>query len=310
MLRGNIFITGGAGTLGQAIIRRATAENWPARFTVFSRDPLKHIRMKREFPQVRYVLGSILDYDGLYRAMVGHNVVIHAAAQKHIPQAEAFPIDCHQINVSGSLNVAAAAVEAGVNQALAISTDKAAYPMNTYGKTKSLMEDVWREYGRIWGDICSFHLCRYGNVIGSNGSVVQVWQSQMAAGSRPTITDPRMTRFWLSESQAVDIVLKALKCPNGTTAIPMAPALGMKKFAEYVLGSDVALEVIGLRAGERIHEWLITPEEYPFCEADGDGYWILGDTAVPGQTHEGYRSDEPMRYLNRDDLLEILGVQS
>ena len=310
MLKGNIFITGGAGTLGRAIIQRATAENWPAKITVYSRDPLKHIRLRREFPQVRCILGDILDYEGLYKAMVGHDIVIHAAAQKHIPQAESDPINCYQTNVSGSLNVAAAAVQAGIKQALAISTDKAAYPMNTYGRSKAIMEDVWREYGRTWGDVCTFHLCRYGNVIGSNGSVVQVWQQQMAAGKRPTVTDLRMTRFWLSEAQAVNIVLKALSSPNGTNAIPMAPALDMQTFAQHVLGRDAELETIGLRPGERVHEWLITPEEYPFCYADGDGYWLLGETAVPGQGDEGYRSDKPLRFLNRDELLGILGVQS
>lgn len=307
MLKGNIFITGGAGTLGRAIIERATAENWPAKITVYSRDPLKHIRLQREFPQVRCVLGDILDYDGLYRAMVGHDIVIHAAAQKHIPQAEADPINCYQVNVNGSLNVAAAAVQAGVKQALAISTDKAAYPMNTYGRSKSIMEDVWREYARTFGDVCSFHLCRYGNVIGSNGSVVQVWQRQLANDERPTVTDLNMTRFWLSESQAVDIVLKALRSPNGMNVIPMAPALDMRTFMDYVIGKQ-ATDVIGLRPGERVHEWLITPEEYPFCEAEGDGYWLLGETAVPGQTDEGYRSDNPMRFLSKEELLGILGV--
>jgi UDP-N-acetylglucosamine 4,6-dehydratase len=201
--------------------------------------------------------------------MVGHDIVIHAAAQKHIPQAEADPINCYQTNVSGSLNVAAAAVQAGIKQALAISTDKAAYPMNAYGATKRLVESLWREYGRTWGDVTTFHLCRYGNVIGSNGSVVQVWQQQMAAGRRPTVTDLRMSRFWLSESQAVDIVLKALRSPNGMNVIPMAPALDMETFAQHILG-DVEMETIGLRLGERMHEWLITPEEYPFCTADGD----------------------------------------
>ena len=309
MLKGNIFITGGAGTLGRAIIQRATAENWPCTFTVYSRDPLKHIRLQREYPQVRCVLGDILDYDGMYRAMVGHDIVIHAAAQKHIPQAEANPINCYQVNVTGSLNVAAAAVQAGIKQALAISTDQAAYPMNVYGKTKAMMEDVWRSYGRSWGDVKAFHLCRYGNVIGSNGSVVQVWQQQIEAGRSPTLTDLSMTRFWLSEDQAVDIVLKALRSPNGVNVIPMAPALEMRNFAYYVLGKQNDLEVIGLRPGERMHEWLITPEEYPFCEVD-DGYWLLGDTAVPGQTDEGYRSDKPMRYMSKDELLSILGVQS
>jgi len=308
MIKGNIFITGGSGTLGQAIIRRATAEAWPCHITVYSRDPLKQIHLKREFPRVRCVLGSILDYEGMYRAMVGHDVVIHAAAQKHIPQAEANPIDCHQVNVNGSLNVAAAAVEAGIKQALAISTDKAAYPINTYGFTKSLMERLWREYGRIWGDTCTYHLCRYGNVLGSSGSVASLWQQQIAEGHLPTVTDPNMTRFWISEDAAVDIVLKALTSPNGTIVVPQALALDMKRFIRYVLGHDPELDVIGLRPGERMHEWLITSEEAQICDVDGN-YWIVSDGwESPENMMDGYRSDKPMRWLGKDELLSILGV--
>ena len=172
-LRGKILITGGAGTLGRAIIRRAHSDNWPCSLTVFSRDPVKHLRLQREYPDVHCVMGDVRDFDGLAKVVAGHDIIIHAAANKHIPQAELNVQHTVDVNVTGSLNVATAAVRAGVSKVLGISTDKVCHPINVYGHTKALMERLFQEYNRI--GITEFHLCRYGNVFGSTGSVVELW---------------------------------------------------------------------------------------------------------------------------------------
>lgn len=262
----NVFITGGTGTLGRAILQRADDEQWSSSFTVFSRDPMRHMAMPDyKNITVRYVMGDIRDYDHLSRSMVGHDLVIHAAAMKHIPQGESEVMYTIETNVIGSYNVALAAVQHKVERVIGISTDKACYPVNTYGATKFLMERIFAEFSR--NGRTAFVCCRYGNVIGSTGSVVQVWQQQRERGEKITITDPKMTRFWLSEAQAVDLVIEsseAISFPSGTIAIPNAPAVDMFTFAKMVVGEDLApddIQVVGVRAGEKTHECLLTAEE-------------------------------------------------
>lgn len=303
MLKGNIFLTGGSGTLGTAIVRRARAENWPCTFTIYSRDPLKQIAMRRLYPNERYIIGDIGDYDTLYRAMVGHETVIHAAAMKHITIAEENKLDCIATNVLGTQNVAMAAMMAGVKRAVAISTDKAAYSINTYGATKKLTESIFQDFNN---SPTTFHLCRYGNVIGSNGSVVQVWNRQLAEGIKPTITHPDMTRFWMTEDEAVNTVLMAFKCAPGTIAVPLAPSLDMGTFARYILG-DVELESIGLREGEKMHECLITEEEMRHSAMITGGYALIGK--YPTQTTLGAYTSDTARRLTADELNAMLGVQ-
>lgn len=316
-LTANVFVTGGSGTLASAILHRATAENWPCTFTLFSRDPLKQQQMKRKYPQYRYVLGDIQNYDALYMAMVGHDTVLHLAALKHIPECEANPLDCIGINVVGSQNVALAAVQAGVKQVLGISTDKSAYVVNTYGATKRLLESIFKGFNGRYDT--TFHLCRYGNVIGSNGSVLPLWQRQMAEGRKPTITHPDMTRFWLTEQQAVDIVLLSLANPPGTITVPLAPALDMEHFAQYLLGDEVELDTIGLRPGEKMHECLITAEEMShatYCQGipSVGGGTLTCVTLSENETsnkhfEKGYHSDDPSHWLTADELHRMAGVE-
>ena len=267
-LKGNILITGGTGTLGSAIIKQGIDEGWDCRFTVFSRDPVKQAHMERAFPSVRYVLGDIRDFNSLHRAMVGHHTVIHAAAQKHIPQGEANPTDCIEINVIGSQNVANAALQAKVVNVIGISTDKVCEPWNVYGATKMAMERIFREYNAL--GLTRFKLCRYGNVLGSNGSVLQLWDQQLANGLAPTITDPEMTRFWITEETAVGLVLLAYEAPPGSIVIPLAPALPMAKFARYLLGEEVELNLVGRRPGEKMHETLLASYEATAVQAKED----------------------------------------
>lgn len=294
MLDGNILITGGTGTLGTAILRRASAENWPARFTVLSRDPMKQAVQQREFPHVRYVVGDITHYDTVAQTVAGHDTVIHAAAMKHIGVAERNSAETIAVNIQGSSNVAWACSMHGVTRAVAISTDKAARPSNVYSCTKRLMEAIWRAAAEK--SPTRFTLCRYGNVINSTGSVLQVWERQRAEGRNITITNPDMTRFWLTENAAVDLVELALSAESGQIVIPLLPACSMRRLAEIVYG-NVIYEVIGAAWYEKTHECLLTPEEAPQAEQRGEMlYWPGNAPSAPdAMWRDGYYSNRPIR---------------
>lgn len=299
----NLFITGGTGTLGYALVDRYYKQ---CDITVFSRDPVKQFHMKQVFPNVRFVMGDVRNYNQLSRAMIGHDVVIHTAANKHIPQAEQNVQETIEINVTGSANVAGAALETGVKHVVGVSTDKVCYPINTYGFTKALMERTFQEYSRF--GLTKFHLCRYGNVIGSTGSVLQVWNRQMEQGVTPTITERSMTRFWLSIKDAVKIIEQALESPSGTIVIPLAPALSMQQFADYLLPLGQAVEVIGIRPGEKLHESLLTPDER-FYIGETDLDWLLLYPRIDGPRNDGdngyksgYVSNSPSKWLEASTL--------
>lgn len=297
-----LFITGGTGTLGHAIVQRARVDNWDCDITIYSRDPLRQLAMKWEYPEVRLIQGDIRDYDSLFRAMMGHDIVIHAAAQKHIPAGESNPVDTISINVDGSRNVALAALHAEVDIVVGISTDKVCHPANVYGNTKALMESIFLEFNQY--GLTEFHLCRYGNVIGSAGSVLTVWQKQVMSGKPITITDPTMTRFWLTENQAVDIVTAALISPPGTVYIPRPPAASMEQLANCYGFTE--RKIIGRRPGEKKHEMLLTSEEWLRCR-EYENYFILWQEQQKpndGQNHE-YTSNTA-RQMTCEELREIM----
>lgn len=305
MLKGSVLITGGAGTLGKAIVERANSESWDCTFTILSRDPIKHQQLKREYPECNFVLADIRDYDRLHTAFLGHDIVIHAAAQKHVVEAENNPADCFSTNITGSQNVCMAAYFAGVSQVALISTDKACYPINAYGTSKKAMEYIGREWNKIADGLTTYHICRYGNVLGSNGSVLQVWNSQLAQGKKPTITSPHMTRFWMTEDDAVDTVLFSLESEPGVTTVPLVKGLSMGDFARYLLG-DVELDSIGLRPGEKVHECLITTHEpHTVKTRYGKMYAIIG--AEDDITNTPYMSNS-CEQLTADELREMVGV--
>ena len=260
----NIFVTGGTGTLGQAFLEYMDQHNWGANVTVYSRDVVRQASMPEyENITVRYVPGDVLDFDGLYKAMAGHDTVVHMAAQKHIPQGETSPTHTYQVNVHGSHNVAMAALQNRVHRCVAISTDKVCNPVNAYGATKLLMERIWNEFAGL-GSITSYTACRYGNVIGSTGSVLQLWEHQLEQYGRIQVTDPNMTRFYITGNQAVNLVLMALGSPSGVTIIPSAPGLSTGELAEIVLGAPLTEEnsiITGLRPGEKMHECLLSDVE-------------------------------------------------
>lgn len=277
----NIFVTGGAGTLGRAIAQRRKEQGWTGKLTVYSTDEHKHAYMRSLYPDVNFIQGDIRNSETLYNAMVGHDVVIHAAAVKVIPASEIASVDTVDVNVNGSLVVCFTAVRAGVAHVLGISTDKACHPANAYGATKMFMEKIFQEYARIEHVHTEFHLVRYGNVIESTGSVVEAWRNAVAKGEPVKITDENMTRFWLSPSQAVDYVIDALEFDQGLIYVPKMKSLSIGKLMEFALGKellDVTVQKIPLRPGEKAHETLVTLEELERTSDLGDYFVVLPST--------------------------------
>lgn len=305
----NVFVTGGAGTLGRAIARRRQEEGWSGKLTVYSTDDHKHDVMRRMFPDegIAYVQGDIRNQETLYNAMVGHDVVIHAAAVKVIPVSEEYSIDTIDVNIFGSQNVCAACVRAGVSHVLGISTDKACHPANLYGATKMAMEKIFQEYAR-GGHKTQFHLVRYGNVLESTGSVIEAWRNSIEAGKPIKMTNPDMTRFWLSPSEAATYVVRSFGFEDCHIYVPKMPALSIGKMAAYVIGGgpDYGVERIPLRPGEKMHETLVTCEENFHC-ADMGTYFIIWPSTSPSAPSVGnpYTSDTAQE-LTPDELQKLL----
>lgn len=269
-LRGDVLITGGSGTLGRAIATAAREHGWPCRLTIFSRSEFLQARMRERFPNLRYVLGDVRDAAAVDAAIAGHEVVIHAAAMKRIPECEEHVLECWQTNVQGSVNVAKACVRHNVRRAVAISTDKAARAVTVYGASKLAMEGLWRSQ-QLPG--CTFTLVRYGNVMASRGSVIERWEQQLAAGQTLTVTDKRMTRFWMSPKDAVELVARALEIAHGQILIPRMKALSLEAMIGMI-APKAPFEEVGLRSLEKLHEDLIHPDEKV---TDQNGFFLVGN---------------------------------
>lgn len=258
-----LLITGGTGSFGQAFTRRLLRDFKPAKVIVFSRDEQKHFAMQGALSdkRLRFFVGDIRDRQRLYRALDGVDVVVHAAAMKHVSIAEYNPIEAIRTNIDGAANLIDAALERRVPRVVALSTDKAVSPVNLYGATKLCMEKLLVAANAYAGaHETRFDLVRYGNVVGSNGSVVPLFLKQREQG-RITITEPSMTRFWIGMDRAVDLVLLALKeGRGGEVFIPKLPACRVDVLAE-ALAPSVRREVVGIRPGEKIHEMLVTADE-------------------------------------------------
>ena len=258
-----ILVTGGTGSFGRAFVKRVLAEHAPAKLIVFSRDEQKHYVMQREMddPRLRFFVGDIRDRSRLLRALRGVDIVIHAAAMKHVPLAEYNPIEAIRTNVDGAANLIDAALEREVETVVGLSTDKAASPVNLYGATKLCMEKLLvaaNSYSGASGP--KFKLVRYGNVVGSKGSVLPVFLSQREAGVL-TLTEPSMTRFWIRMDQAIDLVMRTLADgKGGEVFVPKIPACTVATLADAV-APEAEKKVIGIRPGEKIHELMITVDE-------------------------------------------------
>ncbi len=265
----SILITGGTGSFGRKFLRfLLSMKKPPRRIIIFSRDEFKQFNMQREFPpdrypQLRFFLGDVRDRDRLYRAFEGVDYVIHAAALKQVPILEYNPIEAVKTNVIGAQNIIEAAIDKGVKKVIALSTDKAVNPVNLYGATKLAMEKLFIAANAYAGakDTC-FSVVRYGNVVGSRGSVIPFFKKLVSEGADELpITDERMTRFWITLQDAVDLVLLALKeASGGEVFVPYIPSMRIVDLARAIC-PHCKLKIIGIRPGEKLHETLISEDE-------------------------------------------------
>ena len=263
----SILITGGTGSFGKAFVHTILTK-YPKvkRLVVFSRDELKQFEMSQKFPEskfqaLRYFIGDVRDENRLRRAMEGIDVVIHAAALKQVPAAEYNPFECIKTNVLGAQNVIEASLDAGVEKVVALSTDKAAAPVNLYGATKLCSDKLFTAANNIKGSRnIRFSVVRYGNVMGSRGSVIPFFLARRKSGELP-ITDPAMTRFNISLQDGVEMVLWALDhAQGGEIFVPKIPSYRVTDIAKAI-GPECRHPVIGIRPGEKIHEEMITDSD-------------------------------------------------
>lgn len=282
MLNGkSVLITGGTGSLGK-YLTKYILERWPnmKRLVIFSRDEQKQFQMEQEFPIskypfIRYFIGDVRDFERLKRAFKGIEYVIHAAAMKHVPIAEYNPMECVKTNIIGAENVINAALETEVQKVVALSTDKASAPINLYGATKLASDKLFIAANNIRGyNPITFAVVRYGNVMGSNGSVIPFFLKKRKNGFLP-ITDPRMTRFNISLREGVEMVLHVLDTAlGGELFVPKIPSYKITDVATAI-GPDCKQEIIGIRPGEKIHEEMITASDSYTTYDLGKYYAIL-----------------------------------
>ncbi|ATP58005.1 UDP-N-acetylglucosamine 4,6-dehydratase (inverting) [Pedobacter ginsengisoli] len=280
-----VLITGGTGSLGKALTRRILAQ-WPniSRLVIYSRDEQKQFEMAQEFPnhlypQVRFFIGDVRDSERLIRAFRGIDYVIHAAAMKHVPIAEYNPMECVKTNINGAENVINAALDSAIKKVVALSTDKAAAPINLYGATKLASDKLFVAANNIKGDNpIVFSVVRYGNVMGSNGSVIPFFLKKKKEGVLP-ITVPNMTRFNISLDGGVDMVLHALETAwGGEIFVPKIPSYRILDVATAI-GPNCEHKIVGIRPGEKIHEEMITESDSFFTYDLGKYYAILPQRA-------------------------------
>jgi UDP-N-acetylglucosamine 4,6-dehydratase (inverting) len=327
----SILITGGTGSFGRAFVR-TVLQRYPGvrRLVVYSRDELKQFEMaqvfsEREHPGLRYFIGDIRDESRLRRALEGVDIVIHAAALKQVPAAEYNPFECIKTNVLGAQNLIEACLDSKVRQVVALSTDKAAAPINLYGATKLCSDKLFVAANNIKGqrDI-RFSVVRYGNVMGSRGSVIPFFLARYKSGVLP-ITDPQMTRFNISLQEGVDMVLWSLENSwGGEVLVPKIPSYRITDVAEAI-GPDCRHEIVGIRPGEKIHEEMITASD-SFNTVDLGRYFAIlpmggrygGYTlddycartgATPVAPGFAYNSGSNPDFLSVSQLRELIGSQ-
>ncbi len=262
---GSVLVTGGTGSFGQKFVETVLQRYKPRRLIILSRDELKQYEMQQVFDPakydcLRYFLGDVRDKNRLYRAFYGVDVVVHAAALKQVPAAEYNPFEVVQTNIIGTQNVIDAAIDNGVQKVIALSTDKAVNPVNLYGATKLCLEKLVVAANSYAGGRTRFSVVRYGNVVGSRGSVVPVFLKQKKTGTL-TVTDERMTRFWITLEQGVSFVLNCIEnMQGGEVFVPKIPSMRIMDLAQTVC-PHCEIRFIGVRPGEKLHELLISKDE-------------------------------------------------
>jgi len=320
----SILITGGTGSFGKRFVQRLLREYKPKKIVIYSRDELKQHEMAKTldptiYPALRYFLGDVRDYQRLYQAFRDIDIVIHAAALKHVPAAEYNPFEFIKTNVLGAQNVIEAAVERGVSKVIALSTDKASNPINLYGATKLCSDKLFVAGNSYSGGLTTrFAVVRYGNVIGSRGSVIPLFLNQRQNGVL-TITDPRMTRFLITLDQGIDLVWTAMETSEGGEIfVPKIPSMKMTDLAATI-APDCDLRTTGIRPGEKLHESMISEDDCGFTYDHGQYFtiqpairnWSISNpnylkSAVKTPEGFSYTSDKNTSWINKSELLALL----
>ncbi len=316
-----VLITGGTGSLGTALTKRLIKLNVDA-IRIYSRDEWKQVQMKSQIndDRLRYLIGDVRDKERLSRALENIDIVIHAAALKQMPVAEYNPFEAVKTNVMGTQNLIESCLDNNVETVLAIGTDKAVSPLNTYGATKLLMERLFVSANFYKGNHkIKFECVRYGNVMGSRGSVIPIFKNQIKSGKDITVTDPNMTRFNITMNDALDLIFRALK--NGKGGEVFVPKLkaytvgDIKDAIMEVLKSKNETKVISARPGEKIHESLISFDELSNTFENEQDYIIIDkqiqdgrskDTSLNKTTLKEQYSSDSVDLLSKDELKELL----
>ena len=315
----SILITGGTGSFGKKFVEIVLKKYRLSRLVVFSRDELKQVEMKRVFNQscMRYFIGDVRDESRLHRAFEGIDIVIHAAALKHVPVAEYNPFEAVKTNVIGAENIINMAIDNGVKKVVALSSDKAVNPVNMYGATKLCADKMFVASNVYSAGRTKFSVVRYGNVLGSRGSVVPVFRQLKKTGKIP-ITDKRMTRFWITLEQGVDLVLKTIELmEGGEIFVPKIPSMKITDLAD-VIAPECKKHFIGIRPGEKLHEVLIPHDEMRKTHEFKDMFVICPDIEGwknprlknPGIVKDDfeYSSDNNKEWLGHNDLKRLLAT--
>ncbi|WNS75213.1 UDP-N-acetylglucosamine 4,6-dehydratase (inverting) [Bacillus sp. DTU_2020_1000418_1_SI_GHA_SEK_038] len=309
-----ILVTGGTGSFGKKFIKRVLKQDIK-KVIVFSRDELKQYEMAQEFtdPRIRFFIGDVRDKDRLYRAFDGVDVVIHAAALKHVGACEYNPFEAVKTNIHGAQNIIEAAIDRGVEKVIALSTDKAASPVNLYGATKLASDKLFVAANSYVGEKKTrFAVVRYGNVVGSRGSVVPFFKKIKETGKLP-ITDERMTRFWITLDQGVQFVLDNLqRMHGGEIFVPKIPSMTVTDLAQAI-APECEIEIVGIRPGEKLHEAMIT-EDDARRTVEYDTYYVIQPEFPWWSTNGGkplsdgfkYTSDSNSEWLTVEELKALV----
>ena len=322
----NILITGGTGSFGRKYTEILLEKYKPNKIIIYSRDELKQYEMAQDYNDkcMRYFIGDVRDAPRLKKAMKDVDFVIHAAALKHVPIAEYNPMECIKTNINGAQNVIDAALECGVNKVIALSTDKAANPVNLYGATKLASDKLFVAANNLSGsqDI-KFSVVRYGNVIGSRGSVIPFFKKLVREGAKSLpITDDKMTRFMITLDDGVNFVLKNFeRMQGGEIFIPKIPSMKMDELA-YAIAPDLPHEIIGIRPGEKLHE-IMCPSDDSHLTLEFDDHYVikptiqfsgkrnfelnlLSEKGKPVEQGFEYNSGNNTNWLEKEELVELI----
>jgi UDP-N-acetylglucosamine 4,6-dehydratase len=321
----SILITGGTGSFGRQYVETLLARHSPRRLIIYSRDELKQYEMQQRFhaPCMRYFIGDVRDRDRLVQATAGVDFIIHAAALKQVPAAEYNPMECIKTNIHGAEHVIHAALTNDVRQVIALSTDKAASPINLYGATKLASDKLFVAANNLAGrHRTRFAVVRYGNVVGSRGSVIPLFRRLLAEGAdHLPITDPRMTRFWITLQEGVDFVLNNFaRMHGGEIFVPKIPSVRLTDLAS-AMAPGVEQRIVGIRPGEKLHE-VMCPSDDSHLTLEFEDFYVItptiqftsdvdftrtrtGETGKPVPLGFEYHSGENPHFLDVDGILAM-----